>query len=103
MKTSIAITLITLGGLLMVSPVLALQRQVQRAATYYEQHGTGSTHPEEMRPQPHSRYDWASLAAGTAMALLGVAGSMRSRAFTRVAVPECHQSESTTHQVATRR
>lgn len=83
MKTPVAITLITVGGLLVVAPIASLQWQVERAANHYEQYGGGSTLPEELRPKPHSRYDWASLAAGTVMALTGVAGSMR-------AGPSCH-------------
>ena len=82
MKTSIAITLIVVGGLLVAGPELALQWQVKRAADYYEQHGGGSTLPEEMRPQPHGRYDWATLAVGAFCALVGVAGSMRCRVST---------------------
>jgi hypothetical protein len=80
MKTPIAITLIVVGGLLVAGPGLTLQWPVKRAAEYYEPHGGGSALPDELRPQPHGRYDWATLAVGGVFALLGVAGSMRSRA-----------------------
>ena len=103
MKTSIAITLIAVGGLLMVAPVLALQWQVQRAATYYEKHGSGSALPEEMRPQPHSRYDWASLVVGAVLSLAGVAGSVRSRPPTESAMQEPSSLDSRPHYVAAKR
>jgi hypothetical protein len=81
MKTSVAITIITVGGLLVIAPIASLQWQVERAANHYEQYGGGSTLPEELRPKPPSRYDWASLAVGTVLALTGVAGSMRACPF----------------------
>src|SRR5262245_10788207 len=83
MKTSVAITLITVGGLVILAPLLELQWQVQRAATYHEQHGVGSALPEEMRPQPHNGYDWASLAVGAVLVLVGVGGSLRLPAAAR--------------------
>jgi hypothetical protein len=79
MKPPIAIALITVGGLLVAAPVVSLQWQVERAANYYDQYGAGSTLPEELRPRPHSAYDWGTLAAGSVLALLGVAGSIRSQ------------------------
>lgn len=71
MRMSIAITLILVGGLLIALPTLFTQRNLERVAAYYEMHGGGAQLPEELRVQPHSRYDWASLGAGTLFALIG--------------------------------
>ena len=82
MKTPVAIALITVGGLLILAPVVSSQRQLQRANTYREVHGDGAALPEEMRPQPFASYEWSCFAAGAAFALVGVLGSLRSRATT---------------------
>ena len=79
MKIPIAITLITMGGLLILAPVVISQLQLQRATAYREQHGAGSELPEESRPQPFGRYEWACFSAGTVFALAGIFGSLRSR------------------------
>jgi hypothetical protein len=71
MKASVAITLILVGGLLIALPTLFTQRNLARVAAHFEMHGGGSQLPEELRLQPHSRYDWASLGAGTLFALIG--------------------------------
>lgn len=77
MKTSIAIVLIIVGGMLVLAPVAGMQWQVQRTAAFYEQHGTGSALPQELQPQPYSSYEWATLGIGLIIALMGVIGSIR--------------------------
>lgn len=82
MKPSIAITLILVGGLLIALPTLFTQRNLGRVAAYYEMHGGGAQLPEELRVQPHSRYDWASLGAGTSFALIGAFAGCQPRRAT---------------------
>lgn len=77
MKASIAITLVLVGGLLIALPTLGTQRQLQRVAAFYEQQGGGAQLPEELRPRPHSNYDWAELAAGSLFALIGAFAGRR--------------------------
>lgn len=79
MKTVVSVTLIIVGGLLVAAPLGLSQWQIRRAAEFYEQHGGGSQLPEEMRPRPYARYDWASLACGAAMVLVGGWGSRMTR------------------------
>ncbi|HAB19536.1 MAG TPA: hypothetical protein PLX89_08620 [Verrucomicrobiota bacterium] len=71
MKSSVRIALVVVGGLLIAGPLLALQWQVHRAAEFYERHGGGSALPDEIRPRPYAAYDWASLASGAVLVLLG--------------------------------
>lgn len=71
MRTSITITLIIIGGLLIALPTLFTQRNLERVAAYYEMHGGGAQLPDELRVHPHSRYDWAGFGAGTLFALIG--------------------------------
>ncbi|MBL9127483.1 MAG: hypothetical protein JNL97_07550 [Verrucomicrobiales bacterium] len=72
MKTLIALSLVLVGGLLCASPTFSNQRQLQRVAAFYESQGGGSRLPDELRPQPHTGFDWASLVAGTLLALSSV-------------------------------
>lgn len=78
MRSSIAITLVITGGLLIALPTLATQRQLQRVAAFYEQQGGGALLPEELRPRPHSSYDWACLTAGAVLALVGAFAGRRT-------------------------
>ena len=82
MKTPVAVALITVGGLLVLAPVISSQRQLQRAVSYREVHGDGSELPEEVRPRPFANYEWGCFAAGVTFALVGAFGSLRSRATT---------------------
>jgi hypothetical protein len=75
-------TLIFMGGLLIALPTLYTQRNLARAAAYYELHGGGAQLPEELRVQPHSHYDWASLCAGTSLALAGALIGRQSKSTT---------------------
>jgi len=77
-RTSIALTLVATGGLLIALPTLATQRQLERVAAFYEQPGGGAQVPEELRPRPHSNYDWAVLAAGSLFAGIGAFAGRRS-------------------------
>jgi hypothetical protein len=71
MRFTIAITLILAGGLLVALPTLFTQRNLERVAAYYEMHGGGAQLPGELSVRPHTRYDWASLGAGTLFVLMG--------------------------------
>src|SRR3954447_7054382 len=79
MKTPIAIVLILVGGVLIVAPILSSQRQLERAASHFQEHGEGSPLPEELRPKPYQAYDWACLATGAVLSFIGIRGSGRSR------------------------
>jgi len=78
MKTSLAFLLIIVGGLLVAAPMLSSQWQLRRIARYFEEHGEGSTLPQELRSRPFDRYEWACLASG-AMAILGGAFAGRAK------------------------
>ncbi len=79
MRTSIAISLIGIGALLLITPILVLQWRLERAANYYQEHGSGSLLPEELRPRPHDAYDWSVLVIGATLAMSGIIGSLISR------------------------
>ena len=79
MKTPVAVALVIMGGLLILTPVVASQLQLQRAIAFREAHGDGSELPAESRPQPFGRYEWACFSAGAVLALAGVFGALRSR------------------------
>ena len=75
MKTPIAVTLIIVGGLLILAPVFSGERQKERVASFYKDNGNAATLPEAMRPW--GAYDWACLAAGSVLAFAGVRQSVR--------------------------
>ena len=70
MKTPIAITLIIVGGLLILAPVFSAERQKERAAAFYKEHSNNTILPDAM--EPYGPYDWACFAAGVVLALVGV-------------------------------
>ena len=78
MKASIAVTAVAAGAALMIAPIGASQWQIVRTAAYYEQHGAGSTIPDELRPAPFRNYDWACLILGAILAFAGMRGSVRT-------------------------
>jgi hypothetical protein len=87
MKTPIAFTLIVLGASLIVAPVLMSQRQLERVASHYQEHGDGSQLPNELRPRQYGAYDWACMAAGAILSFIGTRGSVRTTASGSATVP----------------
>ena len=80
MRTPVVAALIVVGGLLIALPTLATQRQLERVAAFYEQQGGGAQLPEELRPRPHSPYDWACLTAGAVLAFVGAFAGRQAHA-----------------------
>ena len=75
---TVAITAVAAGVVLIIVPIGVFQWQLVRTAAYYEQHGTGSSIPNELRPAPFRNYDWACLILGAILAFAGLRGSAQT-------------------------
>jgi hypothetical protein len=77
MKASIVITLIIMGGLLILAPVISLERQRDRVAEFYKKNGNAAILAAAM--DLNNTYDWTCIAAGAVLVLVGVRQALRSR------------------------
>jgi hypothetical protein len=75
MKPFLAMTMIVMGGLLILGPVWSAHKQKERIADFYQKQGNGAPLPEVMRP--HDAYDWICLVGGALLAFAGVMQAVR--------------------------
>jgi hypothetical protein len=75
MKPFLAMTMIVMGGLLVLGPVWSAQKQKERIADFYQKQGNGALLPKEM--SPHDAYDWICLVGGALLAFAGVRQAVR--------------------------
>jgi hypothetical protein len=76
MRAAVAITLIIVGGIILLAPVIAhaytTNREKERIAEFYSRIGNAAVLPDAMQPSPYSGYDWGCFVAGAALAWTGI-------------------------------
>jgi len=71
MKSYVAVTLIVVGGLIILGPLYSIERNKDRIAEFYSRNGSAVVLPDAMQTK-NTLYEWVCLAIGLGMVATGV-------------------------------